>query len=509
MKSLRELFFRYFLTLIAILVLAVSVLFYFQYKTLFQFFVGESIDSAKSIAINLEATVLFESLEDFQDLTRNLNFYTMEVVKGDRVFARNGFYNYSFFKDINENYYYKNGKISIRTPILSQGSTIGTLYVTYEDKKLKKLIYDQCISLSIFGIVFFVLLLLLRRHLIVAILKPISTLSNSFKEIIVKNDLSIRIQDDQKIRETKILVESFNSLLLFLEVNAQKLDSLNKNLENKVREKTISLEDALTNLKEAQSSIVAQEKLASLGGLTAGIAHEIKNPLNLIIGSSTLIKDILVPDLSKKLEKGKSEEVDYESMMKKFTDVSELITINGRRIDSIIKSMLLLARSGDASFVQADLGEHIERALDLAYHSFKARQNFVNVNIDKEIPRGFTLMCLPQDIERAFINILDNIFFALNVKHNGKGTTASLKISLREVDNDYVIRLEDNGIGMSEETLQKVFEPFYTTKDPGQGTGLGMSIVNDIVTAHKGKLNVTSTLDVGTTIEIHFKKVSE
>ncbi len=506
MKNLKQLFFRYFVALLAILAMAVSIMFYAQYTKLFQYFVDESVESAHSLAINLEATVLFESLEDFQDLTRNLKFFTMEIEKGDKLFARNGFYDYTVLKKSGENYDYRNGKISIKTPILSQGDEIGMLYVTYEDNKLKKLIYDQLISLFIFGMVFFVSLLLLRRHLILVILKPITSLSDSFQQIVSKNDLSIRVEEDQRIVETKILVDSFNSLLLFLEVNAQKLDNLNKTLENKVKEKTISLENALDNLREAQSSIVAQEKLASLGGLTAGVAHEIKNPLNLIIGSSTLIKDILVPDLKAKLEKIESIDFNYVSTLSKFVDSSTLITTNGRRIDSIIKSMLLLARSGDATFIESNLREHLERSLDLAYHSFKARQNFVNVSIEKDIENDCIFSCLPQDIERAFINILDNIFFALNAKHNGKGTKAELSISLKQEGKDCIIKMKDNGTGMSPETLKKVFEPFFTTKDPGQGTGLGMSIVNDIIAAHKGKLLVKSELGEGTEIEIQFKK---
>ena len=268
-------------------------------------------------------------------------------------------------------------------------------------------------------------------------------------------------------------------------------------------------ENALIELKATQNQLVQKEKLASLGELTAGIAHEIQNPLNFVNNFSELSVD-LVKDL--KDEMGKPD-IDKEYIGELFDDLSqnqEKINHHGKRASSIVKGMLEHSRASTGVKELTDINKLADEYLRLSYHGLRAKDKDFNAdfttNFDENLPK---IEVIPQDIGRVLLNLINNAFYAVNQRKQQfcegskpsqslSAYTPSVFITTQQLDNQIIIKVKDNGMGMSEVTKAKVFQPFFTTKPTGQGTGLGLSLAYDIVTkGHGGTLEVTSTEGVG------------
>jgi len=254
------------------------------------------------------------------------------------------------------------------------------------------------------------------------------------------------------------------------------------------------LEKAYNDLKSTQQQLIQQEKLASLGALTAGIAHEIKNPLNFVNNFSDLsyeqIDELLATD--DKEEKDEIAVIIKQNLGK--------ISQHGKRADSIVQSMLQHARHGDPESESTDINKLCNEIADLAFHGMKANVPGFNVEIKKifapEIP---SVKAIAQDISRVLVNLLNNAFYAVNERNSharSKGMADTYKplviISTALQDKNITISIRDNGHGIPEKIRQQIFEPFFTTKPAGQGTGLGLSICYDIIKAHGGDLKVES-----------------
>lgn len=251
------------------------------------------------------------------------------------------------------------------------------------------------------------------------------------------------------------------------------------------------LQKAYTDLQATQQQLIHQEKLASLGALTAGIAHEIKNPLNFVNNFSDLSAEqidelISSTDLNEKNE--------LAALIK-----SNLVKISshGRRADSIVQSMLQHARQGDVESVPTDINKLCNEIADLAFHGMKVNTPNFNVEIKRNLAEGLPLIkTVSQDIARVLVNLMNNSFYELSEKSKGlqhiKGSTEVFKpmvsISTLLKDQKVIIRIRDNGPGIPPEIAQKIFEPFFTTKPSGSGTGLGLSICYDIIQSHGGDL---------------------
>ncbi len=247
-------------------------------------------------------------------------------------------------------------------------------------------------------------------------------------------------------------------------------------LEDKVAQRT-------RELTEAKDIIVAQEKLASLGALTAGVAHEIRNPLNLITNAAKILDSMT-----------DSEESFKESEFEDFQTTVEIILNSSKRAETIIKSMLEQSRNDD-TFEICEINDMIRESVKLSYHSMRAKSPFeVTPHIDLCESAPFLMSRI--SLQRAIINILDNSFYALKEKVS-KNTRYDPEIeissSLDETNHQLVLRIKDNGDGIKQEQLKKVLEPFYTTKPTGQGTGLGLSMVFDIIKRHGGNMHINST----------------
>jgi two-component system, NtrC family, sensor kinase len=273
-----------------------------------------------------------------------------------------------------------------------------------------------------------------------------------------------------------------------------------KRAEETIRAAKDAAETALRELQTAQASLVHAQKMAALGQVTAGIAHEIKNPLNFVNNFAGLSVELLdeLKDAAARsvgaLDPGKRDEiVETISML---TGNLEKIVEHGRRADGIVRSMLQHSRGGSDDWQATDLNALVEEALNLAYHGARAQ----DANFDIILERDFDLSLasvdvVPQELTRVLLNLIGNAFYAANRRsHEGDGTfRPALKITTRGSSESVEVRVRDNGIGIPLEDRDKLFQPFFTTKPTGEGTGLGLSISYEIVTQqHGGTITVES-----------------
>jgi len=277
---------------------------------------------------------------------------------------------------------------------------------------------------------------------------------------------------------------------------------LKKEVEQRVEAET-ELKKTLNQLKTAQKQIVAQEKLASLGSLTAGIAHELKNPLNLINNFAVIAADFcqeLLPEINQKLKD--LPESELGTIRELLSDIEESVnSINqqGQRADNIISSMLMHARQEGSKRQLTELNVLLVESLELAVKGFRATVNKFNIKIETDYDASVEqLEVIPQSLSRGFINLINNACYAANSKQKEKDPAfqPQLTIKTKNLAQAVEIRIRDNGVGIAPELRDKIFEPFFTTKPTGEGTGLGLSMTHDIIVGqHEGKIKVESELE--------------
>jgi len=296
------------------------------------------------------------------------------------------------------------------------------------------------------------------------------------------------------------LGQSFNEMASQLDHLITHLDALVEERTQEVENKNAQLNRSIEELKETQSRMLIQEKLASLGFLTAGIAHEIKNPLNFVNNFAELSFDIQ-KNLQLNLEK--IEKLIPADIKEEFAEELTTLQINlekiykhGKRADSIVHNMLQHSRGAPGEKTETDLNKLLDEYVDLAFHGMRAVDSSFNVKITKnyqfDLPK---LAVSPQEISRVFLNLLNNAFYSVNQRRKaGEFHYQPLvEVSTQNLDGSILINIWDNGKGISESVLAKLFTPFFTTKPPGEGTGLGLSLsYNIVVQGHGGKLNVDS-----------------
>ncbi|HEX9006711.1 MAG TPA: ATP-binding protein, partial [Bacteroidota bacterium] len=260
------------------------------------------------------------------------------------------------------------------------------------------------------------------------------------------------------------------------------------------------LNTTLENLKSTQEQLVAQQKLASLGALTAGIAHEIKNPLNFVNNFAELslelvqeLRDELCrPDTPLKEPGGES----VTTLLQDLEQNAKKINEHGKRADSIVRSMLQHSRGRVGEYQDTDVNAMIEENLNLAYHGTRAQNAEFNIKMEADLdPSIGKVRLVPQDISRVLLNIITNGFYEAfrRKKAVGGNFAPTLKVATRNVGDSIEIRVRDNGNGIPATVRDKIFTPFFTTKPTGQGTGLGLSLSHDIVVKeHQGTINFTT-----------------
>jgi signal transduction histidine kinase/Tfp pilus assembly protein PilF len=272
---------------------------------------------------------------------------------------------------------------------------------------------------------------------------------------------------------------------------------------NKQKQKiNAKLENTLTNLQATQKQLVQSEKMASLGELTAGIAHEIQNPLNFVNNFADLNME-LIDELQQELKTGNTEEA--IAISNDIKDNEQKINHHGKRADAIVKGMLQHSNSGSGKKEPSDINALADEYLRLSYHGLRAKDNSFNATTKTDLDESIgNINIIPQDIGRVLLNLINNAFYVVNEKSKQhiEGYEPTVSLSTRMLRDKVEIKVADNGNGISQKILDKIFQPFFTTKPTGQGTGLGLSLSYDIVKAHGGELKVETKEGEGTTFTI-------
>ena len=377
-----------------------------------------------------------------------------------------------------------------------------------------------------------------------ALLRSVNEQEKDFENALYYNDLSIAARDSisgaEKVREVQTLThkEEQRQLKILQDMETERIAYKNRikmyallsilgglllmafilyrNNRQKqkanvlLQEQKEKVESTLAELKTTQAQLIQKEKLASLGELTAGIAHEIQNPLNFVNNFSELSVD-LVKDLKEEIEKPAQ---DKEYIGELFDDLSqnqEKINHHGKRASSIVKGMLEHSRASTGVKELTDINTLADEYFRLSYHGMRAKDKDFNATMETHFQDPLSkIEIIPQDIGRVLLNLINNAFYAVHQRklqlceglepsQSLSTYTPSVSVTTQQIDNQTIIKVKDNGMGMPESVRAKVFQPFFTTKPTGQGTGLGLSLAYDIVTkGHGGSLEVESTEGVGT-----------
>jgi two-component system, NtrC family, sensor kinase len=261
----------------------------------------------------------------------------------------------------------------------------------------------------------------------------------------------------------------------------------------------VKIEKAYDELKATQQQLIQSEKMASLGELTAGIAHEIQNPLNFVNNFSDVNAE-LIDEVKQEMEKGNVDEA--KIILKDIKDNEQKINHHGKRADAIVKGMLQHSRISSGQKEATDINALVDEYVRLAYHGVKAKERSFNADVQTDFDdRIGKINMIPQDIGRVMVNLVNNAFYAVREKQDHASTSPVLNgykptvlVSTKKVNGKVEIKVKDNGNGIPQKVLDKIFQPFFTTKPTGQGTGLGLSLAYDIMKSHGGEITVNTNV---------------
>lgn len=297
-------------------------------------------------------------------------------------------------------------------------------------------------------------------------------------------------------------------------IGFKKVSKENQELKDAIKRRTVELENktrelelSMAELKDAQSQLIHAEKLASLGQLAAGIAHEIKNPMNFVNNFSELSLEYVteIQEELEKLEKNDSREA-IASLLQDVEENLKKIHQHGTRADGILKSMLLHSRGGNGIMEPTNVNELIKEYVNLAFHGMRAGKSAINVKIDYQLDANPGVAEInPEDFSRVILNLCNNAFDAMRsklLKEKTANYLPVLKLITKVAHDTLFIGIEDNGPGVPDTIKNKLFEPFFTTKKGTEGTGLGLSITHDIIKTHGGKIQIASQENEYTRFEI-------
>ncbi|HLN72456.1 MAG: sensor histidine kinase [Methylococcaceae bacterium] len=289
-------------------------------------------------------------------------------------------------------------------------------------------------------------------------------------------------------------------------IKRQKEDEINMaiarrkvELEELVAERTAELtnqkeelEQTLNELRTTQAQLIQSEKMASLGELTAGIAHEIQNPLNFVNNFSEVNAE-LIAELEEEIKKRNRDFENEATILKDLKENELKIIHHGKRAEAIVKGMLLHSRSSTGKKEPTDINALADEYLRLSYHGLRAKDKSFTATMETDFSPGLEpVNVIPQDMGRVILNLINNAFYAVTEKKKlaGNDYKPTVWVSTKKINANIELRVKDNGIGIPQKVLDKIFQPFFTTKPSGQGTGLGLSMSYDIIKAHGGELKV-------------------
>jgi signal transduction histidine kinase len=306
------------------------------------------------------------------------------------------------------------------------------------------------------------------------------------KTIAEQQERERRVAENRKANENRLKQLAFIGGLSILLLVALLLYRSNRQKQkaNKV------LETTLSNLKSTQAQLIQSEKMASLGELTAGIAHEIQNPLNFVNNFSEVNKELL-EEMKDEIDKGNFDEV--KILASDLIDNQEKINHHGKRADAIVKGMLQHSRSSSGVKEPTDINALADEYFRLAYHGLRAKDKSFNAKFETNFDNSIgKINIIPQDIGRVILNLINNAFYTVSEKKKQLNGTYEPTVTVTTLKHNgkIEIKVKDNGNGIPQKVLDKIFQPFFTTKPTGQGTGLGLSLSYDIVKAHGGEIKV-------------------
>lgn len=284
--------------------------------------------------------------------------------------------------------------------------------------------------------------------------------------------------------------------------NLEKWKRNNEELKKKVEERTAELKKSLEDLKTAQAQLIHSEKMASLGELTAGIAHEIQNPLNFVNNFSEVNSE-LIKEMKDEIDKGNLAEV--KAIANDIEANEQKINHHGKRADAIVKGMLQHSRSSSGAKEPTDINLLADEYLRLAYHGLRAKDKSFNATLKTDFDESIgNINVVPQDIGRVILNLIMNAFYAVDEKKQSgfENYEPIVTVSTKKIGDKVEVKVIDNGNGIPQKVLDKIFQPFFTTKPSGQGTGLGLSLSYDVVKAHGGELKVETKEGKGSEFKI-------
>jgi signal transduction histidine kinase len=334
----------------------------------------------------------------------------------------------------------------------------------------------------------------------------------AFQDVLITEQAKLETLEKEKIatrEKIKIsLLMSGIGVFLVIALLLYRNNRARKKTNEMLQQRNIQIENTLRQLKSTQSQLIQSEKMASLGELTAGIAHEIQNPINFVNNFSEVSNELIDEMKEKIIEGNYAEASTIADDVKKNLDK---INHHGKRADSIVKGMLQHSRSSAGSKEPTDLAALADEYLRLAYHGMRAKDKSFNTSIKTDFDPQLPLVpVVAQDISRVLLNLFNNAFYAVHEKSKTAGPSyeptvtvrASLEPSAVGHPPSAIISIADNGPGIPESIKEKIFQPFFTTKPTGQGTGLGLSLSYDIIKAHGGELSLAQTQDTGTSFVI-------
>lgn len=306
-----------------------------------------------------------------------------------------------------------------------------------------------------------------------------------------------KLQKDVEILEFKLdrTEKVKQTTAVLLEETIEELQRKSKAVEDVNQ----ALRNSLDELKNTQNQLVHSEKMAALGELTAGIAHEIQNPLNFVNNFSEINQE-LVSELIELINQQDWDEV--KLVVKDIAENEEKIKHHGRRAENIVKSMLQHSRKSTGVAEVFDLNQLIDEYFRLAYHGMRAKDKSFQVRMTMKLDESLpSINAVKQDVGRVVLNLITNAFHAIaeRVQLGEDHYVPFVEVRTKDMGEGIRVQVIDNGSGMTDEIKDKIFQPFYTTKPAGQGTGLGLSISHDIIKAHRGQIEVNSQVGQGTT----------
>ncbi|HKC37129.1 MAG TPA: ATP-binding protein, partial [Chitinophagaceae bacterium] len=291
-------------------------------------------------------------------------------------------------------------------------------------------------------------------------------------------------------------------IALIVQYRSRKLKTENLALEEKINQRTTELKQSLQDLRATQTQLIQSEKMASLGELTAGIAHEIQNPLNFVNNFSDINAE-LIDEATQEMDKGNTNEA--KTILNDIKENEQKINHHGKRADAIVKGMLQHSRSSSGIKEPTNINKLADEYLRLAYHGLRAKDKSFNATMKTDFDESIgNINVIPQDIGRAILNLITNAFYAVDQKKKqlGDGYEPTVTVSTKKTNGKVEVSVKDNGNGIPQKVLDKIFQPFFTTKPTGQGTGLGLSLSYDIVKAHGGEIKVNTKENEGTEFTI-------